>query len=429
MRLKTKIAGYAVLLSFLAPGMVSAQEPSKPALEDKLTTAAEANRTRLYYNGTQFSGPAWDKLVAEGHEAQFFLIGEEHGIAENPKLAASLFKTLAASGYSKLAIEVSPPMAKELDTAAADGIAGIKDLFSELGGEPAFFGMKEEAELLVSARQAVPGSNQMLWGLDYEVLGDPQLLATLAAANSPEQAKLALAALTTASQTSWAKYRETRGPQYIFSFSADPQLVRDVKSNWPERSPEVNTTLTTLEETLEINRLFVTGQNWQSNARRGALLRRNFLTYWRAEKAAGNTPKVMAKFGASHMVRGRSYSETLDLGALLPEIAALEGGTSFSMLVLPGRGSNTAVFDPTRLKYVPAPAKDGYGKNIEAITNAAYADSFTLIDLRPLRPLVGNTRSGASPAMMRLIHGFDTVLVLSGSTPSAELDHPDPLEN
>jgi hypothetical protein len=49
-------------------------------------------------------------------------------------------------------------------------------------------------------------------------------------------------------------------------------------------------------------------------------------------------------------------------------------------------------------------------------------DSFTLIDLRPIRPLVFGARHKALDAdLVRVIHGFDSLLVLSGSNPSQNL--------
>ena len=59
---------------------------------------------------------------------------------------------------------------------------------------------------------------------------------------------------------------------------------------------------------------------------------------------------------------------------------------------------------------------------LTALTMAAYPDWFTLIDLRPIRPLVFGPRHKALDAdLVRVIHGFDSLLVLSGSNPSQNL--------
>ncbi len=418
----TSFSFFCALIISVAVG--HAADSPAPGFDERLNVLAKENRYRLDYDGEVFSGPAMTILIDEGRAAQFFLLGEEHGIAENPKLAAALFAELSGSGYSKLAIEVSPYMARQLDDAArADGIDGLKSLFKEPGGEPAFFGMKEEAEFLSAARAAVPGKAPVFWGADYEVLGDRQLITRLEEKRNTAIVAEHLSNLRAASDAAWLKYEETKGPQYIYSFSGDPALVRALRDVWTNRDQETSNILDTLEETLEINRLFLSGKNWQSNQRRAALLRANFLEHWNAEKKKRRNPKVFAKFGASHMVRGRSFTETFDLGTLIPELASAQGNKSFSVLVLPGKGAQVAVFDPTTFSFQPATGKDGYSKNIEPIISAAYDDVITLIDMRPLRNISNGTSAVNAPRLQKVIYGFDMVLVMSGSTPSGTLDH------
>ena len=238
----TMIATRFVLLfvALLLTGPNFAEEGEKPAIEEKITAAATANRTRLDFDGKTFSGPAWDRIVAEGRAAQFFLLGEEHGIAENPKLAAQLFAALSSHGYSKLAIEISPTMASLLDEAiASGGLDGLRQLYSQPGGEPAFFGMAEEAEMLAAVRAAVPASQPVFWGTDYEVASDRPLIALLQRAEKPDAAAAAVEALAQASAAAWKQYEATRSPQFIVSFSGDPALVRAVREVWPEPDPRI----------------------------------------------------------------------------------------------------------------------------------------------------------------------------------------------
>jgi hypothetical protein len=86
--------------------------------------------------------------------------------------------------------------------------------------------------------------------------------------------------------------------------------------------------------------------------------------------------------------------------------------------VLPGAGSQHAQFDPSAWTYRAADA----GTYTDPLMAAACPDAFTLIDLRPLRPLVFGQRHTALDAdLVRAIHGFDALLVLTGSTASANL--------
>lgn len=421
----TMIATRFVLLfvALLLTGPNFAEEGEKPAIEEKITAAATANRTRLDFDGKTFSGPAWDRIVAEGRAAQFFLLGEEHGIAENPKLAAQLFAALSSHGYSKLAIEISPTMASLLDEAiASGGLDGLRQLYAQPGGEPAFFGMAEEAEMLAAVRAAVPASQPVFWGTDYEVASDRPLIALLQRAEKPDAAAAAVEALAQASAAAWKQYEATRSPQFIFSFSGDPALVRAVREVWPEPDPRSAVILNTLEQTLSVNNLWIQGKAWASNQARAALQRENFLRHWRAAKQSGATPRVMAKFGASHMVRGLSQTAVYDLGTLLPEIAALEGGHSVSMMVVPGAGTQIAGLNPSTWSYEPADAGGGYLEGIEPLTRAAFEDAYTLIDLAVLRQVIGMNRRQMDDELFRIVHGFDFLLVMSGSTPSGELE-------
>ncbi|MBA4000514.1 hypothetical protein [Brevundimonas sp.] len=406
----------------LAASSVRARTPAaQPALEDRLAEAARAARHRLDHDGVRFSGPAWDLLLDQGRQAQFFLLGEAHGIAENPKLAAALYAALAPTGYEKLAIEVSPPMAAELDAAAEGGVDGLRALFADPGAQVAFFGMAEEAALLADVRRVAPAGRPVLWGLDYEVGADRRLIARLEEAPKPPAAAAALATLAAASAGSWARYAETGSPQHIFSFGGDPALVRAVRDGWPGVDPHSGWILDTLEETLEINRLWVAQRGYESNARRARFNRANLIRYWQAERAEGRAPRVMFKFGAGHMVRGLSPTAVFDIGTLAPEIAATVGGESYHLLVLPGAGSQVANFDPTVWSYRPGPG-GAYGEGLEPILDQALPDAWTLIDLRPLRPLIpGHRLTAAGTELSRLVHGFDAVLVMSGSTPSTNL--------
>jgi hypothetical protein len=403
----------------------TAQADSQPAASEtwvwRLTGAAKANALTLTYADGVFSGPAWDKLVAEAKAAQFFLLGEEHGIAENPKLAGQLFETLTKDGYSKFVIEVSPPMADALDQSARKGMDGIRAQYALDGGEPAFFGMREEAEMLARVRAAVPGNATVFWGVDYEVGGDRLLIAKLEAMQKPKAAEDALAALRAASKASWDKYYAEKNPQFIFSFSGDPALVRAVRDAWPQRSAEASGILTTLEETFEINRMWVDGKGFESNARRSDYMRQNFAAHWSKVRTQPETSKVFVKMGMSHLVRGRNMSEVYDIGALVPELAAIEGVKSLQVGILQGKGSPTAVFDPVAWRYNPSDPKDNYMQGLDPLYAAADPQAFTLIDLRPLRTVLGRFREGTDPELMRIVHGLDLLLIMSGSTPSANL--------
>lgn len=404
--------------------LLSSAEDDLPTLESWVNDTAATHRYRLDFDGREFSGPAWRRLLSEGRRAQFFLLGEEHGIAENAVFAGQLFTELAGAGYSKFLIEISPPMATVIDeTLYEGGLDALRRLYAEPGGEPAFFGMAEEAEMLAAVRAAVPGNEPVLWGADYEVAGDRKLLRELVSKPKPAAAATALDTLIEATQAGWDQHAATGNPEFIFSFAGDPEVVKAVEQAWPDRDAESAAILKALRSTLEINRRWMNGERYASNVLRGENLRDNFLSLWRDARVRGDTPRVMAKFGANHLVRGRNMTQTWDLGSLLPELAALENSRTFSVMVIPGRGSPTAVLNPSTWDYEPMPPKDGYQRGLEPLIGAALSDAFTLIDLEPVRAVVGTNPSAASDALVRVVFGYDMLLVMSGSTASGVFEH------
>jgi len=393
--------------------------PTPTPLIDRLIETARAHRLPMPFDGRRFSGPGWDRLLAEGRAAHFFLLGEEHGVAEVPKLVSQLATALKPAGYARLAIEVSPPIAAALETAATGGYAAIERFLRANPPGVAFYSMREEAQLLADVEAA---GGYRLWGLDYEIMGDLLLIERLRA-SAPRQAQNAVGALASAAALARSKLLATRQVENFFSFSGDPDLVRAVRRDWPNPDAASGWILDTLEETLEINKLWVSRQGWASNARRAAFLRSNLRRHWLAEKAGGGAPRVLFKFGASHAVRGRSATEVYDIGELAPAIAELEGSRSFHLLVGAGSGTRQAVFDPARLGYGTAPADSSVGFGVGPLSALADPATPTLIDLRPLRPIMSARQARtADPDLVRAIHGFDALLVLSGSTPSSGIE-------
>jgi len=412
----------ALMLCVLWSSAIAQEEPE--TRQQAISLAAEEHSYQLSHEDSAFFGPGWDHLLEEGRKVRFFSIGEEHGIAENAELAAALFSELARHGYSKFVIEVSPYMAERMDDSlSSGGIEGLKNLFREPGGEPAFFGMKEEAQMLASVRQSVRFGNAVFWGVDYEVLGDRQMISELEGIKKPESASNAVKALREASDTAWERYAESGNLGEIFSFSGDPAHVREVIAQWPDLAAYPSRLLNTLEQTLEINRLFITGENWASNRMRAELIRSNFLKHWNGylDLSPPERPRVMLKLGASHLARGRNSNGVFDLGTLLPELADIEGERYFSMLVLPGRGASTAVFDTASVSYRPAPPKDRYDDGLDLLFDVASGDEFTLIDLRPLRQYLGGRPEPSLVKLADVAHGFDMILIMNGSTASEDL--------
>jgi PAS domain S-box-containing protein len=111
------------------------------------------------------AGRGWDWLVQEAGDARFTLIGEEHGVAETAQLSAALFKALRGSGYSRMAIELSPIIAQDIEAAARrNGLQGILNFFARPDSWSPMY-LREEAQFLAAVINAASKSERVLWGL------------------------------------------------------------------------------------------------------------------------------------------------------------------------------------------------------------------------------------------------------------------------
>ncbi len=429
------LAAFVLSTAAMAQAPAETPKPPAPTFEERLAARAAQSRYAVTFKDGTFSGPGWDLMLEQGRKSRFFLVGEEHGIAEVPAVVRELFRTLEPAGYRHLALEISPPMAKALDETArgadgfADGFAdGLKKLTRFYEDNPpgvAFYTLREEAELLVAARAAASGHDPVLWGLDYEMMADRFLLDGVRKRAPEGPAKTAAEALYEKSASAFKTVKDTGNPDAFFSFSNPPEILADLRHAWPHPDPESALVLDVLEETLAINHLYATEKYWDSNQRRAALMRRELLRYWNEKKGnaeKANPPRVMFKFGGNHMLRGRNIVEVYDLGNLLSEMAAAEGSQAFNVLLVGGAGTEHAIFNPVKLTYEPAPVEVTAEKYMQPIISQTLPEGFTLIDLRALRPLFTAERAKTvDPELMRIVHGYDALLILTGSHPSKPL--------
>jgi hypothetical protein len=366
------------------------------------------------------AGRGWDWLVQQARDARFTLIGEEHGVAETAQLSAALFKALRGSGYTRMAIELSPIIAQDIETAARrSGFQGILSFYAEPNTWSPMY-LREEAQFLASVINAGPKNERVLWGFDREIFSDRYLISRLEP-RVPRRAKQSFTRLKEASTSSWAQREKNPGPPFLFT--QDPAIVSAVRADWPNPDRESDTILRTLEESLAINAVARTGTAWDSSERRAQWMRNNLAERLREERGRGTQPKVMMKFGYNHMIRGANYVNIFDVGSMTDEVAALNGGRAFHILVLPGPGSRQAVLGPGRsFVSVSSDEFDEFRTGDQRLTRVlsnANATGHEVIDLRALRPLAMRGLEAWNPDVVRTIHGYDAAVIWKGAHASS----------
>lgn len=382
---------------------------------------ANAHVMRAQADG-RLAGPGADLLLQAGREAQFFLIGEEHGVAEVPQVATALVRALAPAGYRYVAIETGEFLAAELNRQVlADETGASHEAFlrAHFPGAP-FYGWREDAAFLRAAVQAAGGRPDVLWGLDYDIVADRYTLRRLRDIAPDAAARAAAERVIALADSGLAQALATENPGLLMMFGGPADVWAPLRQAYaPAPGSEADRILTLLERTREINGYWETDQGWLSNHQRALLNKRQLMRYLdEATARDGQMPRVLMKFGAGHMMRGRSLTNVFDLGTLASELADVRGTQSFHVLLLPGAGTTQAVIDPRVFRSVETPVE--LEDWMKPFYDAADPRQWTVFDLRPLRPRA--RRMGPLPDELRnVIYGFDAVVILSGSGPQHDI--------
>jgi hypothetical protein len=403
-------APHAVLLLALAPLALTVPTPGAQAQESDtlLVRLLEEHRSPLSLAEGQLEGPGADILLKEGAAAQFFLVGEEHGIADVPELTGALFQALRPHGYRHLVIETSPPLARELERRARSGGAeAVLELSRAHPFAVPFFSWTEEAELLA---RVVEGANAgpVLWGVDYEFMATPTFWFRWLEerAGSPEGAAHARE-LAGAEAAALDQLGSQGDPTAFLLARGDAGALAPLRTAFAG-DPEATAVLDWMEASMEPWGLWFAGEPWESNRARTDLIRRAFVEHYRS---AGDSPRVLLKMGGFHLYRGRTPVNVLDVGNLAAMLAEYEGRTSFHLMVLAGPGTQATALGPGGATVQPAGAHPW----ATSLYQATDSERWTFFDLRPLRPHLDAGRIAPPSELARLIWGYDAVLVLVGS--------------
>jgi hypothetical protein len=406
-----------------SPGTLAAQSVD----DDPLGQALAANRYTLELVDGHLRGPGGELLLEAGRAAQFFLLGEEHGVAEIPLVAAALFRELAAEGYGHLAIETGDGLAERLEEAARrpDPLAALARFYANHWPGAPFFTLRTEAELLVTAVDAVDGEG-VLWGLDYDILADRHALQRLRDLATSEAERRSVDRAIEVADSAFERAMTEGNPGHVMMFGGPAGVLDSLAEVFgPEPGSEADRIISLLRETRAINQHWLDGETWESNRRRAEWNKRRLGRFWfDAWDRSGEPPRVMMKFGSNHMMKGRTPTGVFDIGTVAASIADALGRPSFHLLVVGGPGTQRAQLDPTVMEYSPVPVEiTGVEWAAALVAGLTDPDLWTLFDLRPLRASAGRGALGdLPPALERTLFGYDAVLVLTGSTPGRELE-------
>lgn len=394
---------------------------SSQAQDTTLARLLAANRYPIRLDSGRLAGAGGRLLIDAGRASKFFLVGEEHGIAQTPLVVQALLGELRPVGYNTFALEISALLGERLDRVAR-GPHAPEVLAAMLGSwysTVPFYSLAEEHQLLEAAmtRQG-PLPAMRIWGLDYDISTDRLFLAELERLAPPGGKAVVRRAIALADSGFMAAVRD-KNPTELFDWSAPDSVFDALRGGFGHRPPpRARAIIDVLARSARINRLFLSGDAYGSNLMRSAFLRENLAKALAMAEPAGSAPKVLFKFGGNHVMRGFTATRTLDLGTAATVLAEGRGERAFTVLILGGSGGRAARMNIQSLQYEPAGSSEVDGATLAWLRPAVPDTGWVLFDLRAIRAEYLRRRMSLLDAgQERMLHGYDAVVVLTGSTP------------
>jgi hypothetical protein len=383
-----------ILLGLAAVAQAAATPPPDPSVElAKNVLAIEETAPG------QFNGAGWDRLVADGAASQFMMIGEQHGSGDIARFEAAVQRAMFKAGYTNVAYEIGPYSAVYAEMLMRSGSGKLAAYLRKPGNGFAFpfifFG--EELAMAEQAVAASPDKVDAIWGLDQEFAAAAPVVIDLLRplAKTPAE-KAGLDAFT-------AKAK------------ANPQLI--AAAPWTEfsdlevafaRNPKARDLIAALKLSNEIYAPFTGrgGRGYDANLARETYMKVNFAkSFAAAEKRTGRPPKVFLKFGGYHAQKGVTGTNVLGLGNFLYEWGQPRGFKLTNVMVECVGGES---LNPQTNKPIPC---EPYFAPDSAIAKLPKPSRYTLVDLRPLRPLL-RRMTGLDQESRTLILSFDYYLAI-----------------
>lgn len=410
------IAAFAA--AALLSGTAIAQPPAPPS-----PPAETVDILPIAFSPDGLSGPGGERLRVAMEQAQFVALGEDHGFAGSPRLGQALAHDAAAiaerqdAGPLYHAVEVGPHsvnwVATQIETGGQDALGeGLK-------GRPwAMPFLSNVGDAALAAPFAAEGR---LWGIDQEFVGSPSLLFDVLAARTRDKAVMALLADWRAKDDAALAAGKFDA---IFTSVATDKDFAAIRAGF-KGDAEATAIIDDLAESTRIYQLNNSGQYLQNNEERSALMQRYFLAAYR--KAPVKAPRVLFKMGLNHIGRGTTPTSIVDLGSLLPGLAAANGRTALTIAYVPLGGEvRTISPSPTAFTRI-APYED---EMVGAILDAAGvardrvpADAHVLIPLAPLRHNLAGKKLRELPAYARfLLLGVDYLVTTRGAEPATHFE-------
>jgi hypothetical protein len=338
-------------------------------------------------------GEGADIILASGHKADIFMLGENHGVKQIAEISQILYRTLSRATPRVLVTEVGPATAYQTEQMIRQGeFESFLDEKTNLMSVPFFF-LEQEVPLLYQATENFPEQHkQSIWGLDQEFLaGVPVVSKRLAKIAKTAQEKDAVDDLN---------WRNLTNP-FLIAYSDGDGLL-ELQKAFANSTPEGQRITQQLIKSHEIYKANSDGRGRWSNETRESLMMENFEYY--VDNYEGELPPMFFRFGAYHLHKGSSPTVEEALGLRIDNWAGEHQKKTVNVFVDAAKGQTV---HPLLGTTIESPSNGTWEK---AIFKDYLLDSqATLFDLRPLK---GHPATkGMSNRIRHMLNGYDYLIL------------------
>jgi len=369
----------------------------------------------------RLSGQGAELLLYEITQTDFFLIGEDRGVAEIPQLTQVIYQRAYDMGlrFTHLALEISEYSAGELERLAIDADAAylMDQYFAAHPSQIPYYELEEESYMLSQILSTADDYYRILWGLDFphytQLTGIWNQLETFAPENKVAKTV--------------QKYTRATEKQDIAALSRgewDELALLELTANDFEAlqtaydSIEVALSLiSTLSETQSYYQALQAGENQRADALREAYMFQQFQSFYReALSVEAKPPRVIVKLSDEHLYKGfKPGTNIASVGKRIAEYAETNRRSTYHLRVMAGPDSRRLVRNET-LAYDTV-----YVDTLQTIESRFFdeiaTDSWKVVDLRSYRKQADLTTIPRD--LKKFIEEYDALIILRGSKPAS----------
>lgn len=366
-----------------------------------LDSLLRANSHSISLSSGSVAGDGLDLIIEAARNAQFVMIAEEHNVSALNELAALLFNELHRRfSFNYISLEQGTVITSWLgDDSHRGNMAAIRNLIHTFPHAPTF-ATDEELQLIAEVGTTSSAATNPIWGVDQE-FGALHILERLAEL-APDQVAMDRVKELAANARTYE--RDRSGDVHFVAEILTPDDLSGLPTLFhAEAGTEASILIEALERTNRIYHNYWESRKgkptaYENGREREESMKLRFMEHYRQAQDAGEAlPRVLAKLGHWHILRGFSRANVPTFGNFLSEFSISNRMETFIL--------STYVIE----------GPESWRNNTGVLQRIALPSQFTVVDFRPLRPYAHQDRiSNLSDAWKRLLFRADAALVIRG---------------